>query len=216
MSLSSLRRSARVDALRAAHSASPGSGVSPRRPNVIPTRAARSSKSTKASAASTGKDDSAAELPSTPPRKRRRTTSQAQSSAPAPATPTAVRLMTVPGHSSERNDVTPPPVHRPAEPHRTNALLISPETSRVVAYSDEVTGSSPTNSSLPQPTTTTGSLLEEACAHLIRVDPRLKPVIEKHPCHLFSPEGLAEQIDPFQSLTTGIIGQQVRGGIRGR
>lgn len=58
--------------------------------------------------------------------------------------------------------------------------------------------------------TTTGNMLEEALAHLIKVEPKLKPVIEQHPCHVFSPEGLAEEIDPFRSLISGIISQQVR------
>jgi DNA-3-methyladenine glycosylase II len=46
---------------------------------------------------------------------------------------------------------------------------------------------------------------------LIATDPRLQPVIEQHPCPLFSPAGLAEQIDPFNSLVSSIIGQQVSG-----
>jgi DNA-3-methyladenine glycosylase II len=46
---------------------------------------------------------------------------------------------------------------------------------------------------------------------LISADARLRPVIDRHHCHLFSPEGLAEQIDPFDSLVSSIIGQQVSG-----
>lgn len=37
------------------------------------------------------------------------------------------------------------------------------------------------------------------------------PVIEKHTCHIFSPAGLAEEIDPFRSLASGIMAQQVSG-----
>ena len=59
------------------------------------------------------------------------------------------------------------------------------------------------------PTTTTETLLEEACAHLIKIDPKLRPVIEKHHCKLFSPEGLQEEIDPFRSLVSGIMAQLV-------
>ncbi|OAX82107.1 hypothetical protein ACJ72_03542 [Emergomyces africanus] len=70
---------------------------------------------------------------------------------------------------------------------------------------------SPSKTGLPRPTTTTGTLLEEAVAHLIKVAPQLRPVIEKHPCPLFSPTGLAEEINPFNSLVSGIIGQQVSG-----
>lgn len=39
----------------------------------------------------------------------------------------------------------------------------------------------------------------------------MKPLIEAHHCHIFSPEGLAEKIDPFESLCSGIISQQVSG-----
>jgi DNA-3-methyladenine glycosylase II len=54
-------------------------------------------------------------------------------------------------------------------------------------------------------------LLEEACAHLIKVDARMKALVDAHPCRVFSPEGLAEEIDPFESLCSGIISQQVSG-----
>lgn len=39
----------------------------------------------------------------------------------------------------------------------------------------------------------------------------MRPLIEAHPCRVFSAEGLAEQIDPFESLCSGIISQQVSG-----
>jgi DNA-3-methyladenine glycosylase II len=39
----------------------------------------------------------------------------------------------------------------------------------------------------------------------------MKPLIDRHRCEIFSAKGLAEEIDPFRSLTTGIIGQQVSG-----
>lgn len=39
----------------------------------------------------------------------------------------------------------------------------------------------------------------------------MKPLIDAHPCRIFSPEGLAEEIDPFESLCSGIISQQVSG-----
>ncbi|KAJ5483489.1 hypothetical protein N7530_002735 [Penicillium desertorum] len=81
---------------------------------------------------------------------------------------------------------TPPPLDRPVDPHRTNATLITP----------------------PRLNRT---LLEKATAHLIAMDPRIATVIERNPCPLFSPAGLAEEIDPFNSLTSSIIGQQVSG-----
>ena len=103
------------------------------------------------------------------------------------------------------------PAERPAEPHRTNATLKTPSGSRLVPYSKEIVDSSPIKGGLPQPTTTTGQLLEQACSHLISVDPRLKPLIEKHHCRVFSPEGLAEEVEPFESLCSGIMSQQVSG-----
>jgi DNA-3-methyladenine glycosylase II len=39
----------------------------------------------------------------------------------------------------------------------------------------------------------------------------MKPLVDKHHCRIFSPEGLAESIDPFESLASGIISQQVSG-----
>lgn len=106
----------------------------------------------------------------------------------------------------------PAAVSRLADPNLTNAPLLSPETSRVV--SPKLTAAIP-SSLLPNRggsrTTTTATLLEEACAHLVRVDQRMKRLIDAHHCRIFSPEGLEEQIDPFESLASGIISQQVSG-----
>lgn len=60
------------------------------------------------------------------------------------------------------------------------------------------------------PATTTETLLAEAEAHLIKVDPGLRPMIEGAHCKMFSPEGLQEEIDPFRSLVSSIMAQQVR------
>jgi DNA-3-methyladenine glycosylase II len=109
--------------------------------------------------------------------------------------------------TSPRNAITPPPRSRKAGPHVTNAQLVSPDTSRpVLAYKPD---ESPSKQPGPRPTTSTEKLLEEACHHLCAVDPKLQTVVEKHHCHLFSPEGLAEVVDPFQALCSSIIGQQV-------
>ncbi|KAL5050300.1 hypothetical protein BDW71DRAFT_173563 [Aspergillus fruticulosus] len=115
--------------------------------------------------------------------------------------------------TSNPRSQTPPPLDRPVEPHRTNATLLTPHGSSLVAYPPGITGSdiSPSKPGLPRPTATTGTLLEKATAHLIATDPRLEPLIKAHPCALFSPEGLAEKIDPFRSLVGTIIGQQVSG-----
>ncbi|KAL3468273.1 DNA glycosylase [Aspergillus heterothallicus] len=106
---------------------------------------------------------------------------------------------------------TPPPLNRPVEPHQTNATLLTPHGSTLVTYPPGAENISPSKSGLPRPTATTGTLLEQATAHLIATDPRLGLLIKAHHCALFSPEGLAERIDPFQSLVSTIIGQQVSG-----
>ncbi|OQE00053.1 hypothetical protein PENVUL_c059G08224 [Penicillium vulpinum] len=106
---------------------------------------------------------------------------------------------------------TPPPLDRPVDPHRTNATLITPHGSTVNAYPARAEDASPSKTGLPRPMATTGTLLEKATAYLIAADPRIAKVIEKHPCPLFSPAGLAEEIDPFNSLVSSIIGQQVSG-----
>ena len=100
---------------------------------------------------------------------------------------------------------------RPAEPHRTNAPLITPRGSGLVTYSNETVNTSPSKTRIPRPTTTTSHILDEACAHLIKMEPLLQPLIEKHYCHVFCPEGLAEQCDPFKSLCSSIMAQQVSG-----
>ncbi|KAJ5907868.1 hypothetical protein N7495_000550 [Penicillium taxi] len=107
--------------------------------------------------------------------------------------------------------LTPPPLDRPVDPHRTNVTLLTPHGSSVVAYPLSVEDASPSKTGLPRPNATTGTLLDEAIAHLIAIDPRLKKVIDENPCPIFSPAGLAEQIEPFNSLTSSIIGQQVSG-----
>lgn len=107
--------------------------------------------------------------------------------------------------------LTPPPLNRPVDPHRTNATLLTPHGSSIVAYPPGAEDVSPSKTGLPRPVATTGTLLEKAVAHLITTDPRLQPLIEQHPCPLFSPAGLAEEINPFNSLTSSIIGQQVSG-----
>lgn len=98
-------------------------------------------------------------------------------------------------------------VARLVDPTTTNATLLSPETSRVVTSEDVER----LPSKLPAYETTTENLLEMANAHLVKVDERMRPLVENNFCRVFSPEGLAEKIDPFESLTSGIISQQVSG-----
>lgn len=52
-------------------------------------------------------------------------------------------------------------------------------------------------------------MLKEGILHLLKVEPKLAPLIEKHECTLFSEEGLAEIVAPFDNLVSGIISQQV-------
>lgn len=81
-------------------------------------------------------------------------------------------------------------------------------TSRIVAPKP-ADAASP--SKTPGPRTTSANLLEEACAHLISVDVRMKPLVEKYTCGVFSPERLSEKVDPFACLAGSIISQQVSG-----
>ncbi|KAK4496625.1 hypothetical protein PRZ48_012605 [Zasmidium cellare] len=153
--------------------------------------------------------------PTTPLNKRRKVTKKDETPKPPPFTPTpsAIGLMTSTSGLGENystgdiDDASPPPT-RPAEPHHTNATLITPGGTQVEPYSNF----EETSPSKPPPTSTTSkTLLDTACAHLIKVDPALKPVVEKHHCRIFSPSGLAEKIDPFRSLVSGILAQQVSG-----
>lgn len=126
---------------------------------------------------------------------------------PVTPTPAAIGLMSVPYAAGDGDENPPAPaLNRLAVPNGTNAPLISPETHRLISNKpmDQVSPSKPGNAK-----TTTKEMLDEALAHLIKIEPKLKPVIEKHPCHVFSPEGLAEEIDPFQALISSIISQQV-------
>ena len=54
-------------------------------------------------------------------------------------------------------------------------------------------------------------ILEDAKRHLITVDPILRTLVDAHHCRVFDPQGLAEEIDPFRSLASGIMAQQVSG-----
>ncbi|KAF2759557.1 DNA glycosylase [Pseudovirgaria hyperparasitica] len=153
------------------------------------------------------KSELAAEL--TPNPKRRRTVKESPSK-PPPPTPTLsnVHFMAagaLPTVNQSSSSLQP----RPADPHAANAPLSTPRGSRVVAYSNTtpVKWSVP----LPTPTSSTETLLAEGCKHLIEIDPRLRTIIERNHCKIFSPDGLKEVIDPFMSLASGIIGQQVSG-----
>ncbi|EAQ85741.1 hypothetical protein CHGG_06994 [Chaetomium globosum CBS 148.51] len=150
--------------------------------------------------------------PSTPRKKR----SKKLDGVPETLTPAEVKLIAEGAHTQKPR---PAAVSRLADPNRTNAVLRSPKTSRIIAPtavepipSKLGAGSKSTSlAATATTTTTTTSILEEACAHLIKVDARMKPLIDAHHCRIFSPEGLAEQIDPFEALCSSIISQQVSG-----
>lgn len=127
---------------------------------------------------------------------------------PATPTPAAIGLMSVPYSSGDIDDSAPPPINRLVVPNGTNAPLVTPETHRVFA-NKPIDQLSP--SKQPHIKSSTKDVLEKALAHLLKVEPKLKTVIDKHHCHVFSQEGLAEEIDPFRSLASGIISQQVSG-----
>jgi len=149
-----------------------------------------------------GRENGKDSAPSTPKRKVARNLI-----APSTPTPAAVNALATASRPLETRAKTPePPVDRVADPYTTNAPLISPETSRLIT-NKAVADLSPSKPSKPR--LTTGGILDQALKHLIETEPKLKAVVEKHHCHIFSPEGLAEVIDPFVSLASSIIGQQV-------
>ncbi|KAK8166081.1 DNA glycosylase [Phyllosticta citribraziliensis] len=123
---------------------------------------------------------------------------------PPPQTPVSKRRkVEVESHSS-------PAAPRPVEPHASNAPLTTPGGSRVT-YLRKAPAQGDGAGSEAQPTLTTETLLKEAEAHLIKIDPGLKTLIEKNPCKMFSSEGLQEEVEPFKALISSIMAQQVSG-----
>jgi len=55
------------------------------------------------------------------------------------------------------------------------------------------------------------TFLKKASEHLISVDSRFKTILEKNECHVYSPKGLAEGVDPYKALVSGILSQQISG-----
>ncbi|KAI5203373.1 3-methyladenine DNA glycosidase [Aureobasidium subglaciale] len=139
------------------------------------------------------------------PRKRQKVEN---ASRPVLPTPSPDEL---PTSTSSRNGLTgvASTQTRPAEPHITNAPVKSPGIDKVVTaystWSGDIAG--------PAPTNTTNSILDDAVAHLKRMDEngRLAPYLARFHCKVFDAEGLAQPIDPFRSLASGIIAQQVSG-----
>lgn len=149
------------------------------------------------------KDNDGFAVPATP--KKKKSVADAPPSTPTPA---GASIMAVAASNGDSTGRARPPRNRLANPHLTNAPLISPQTSRLVAREDVELASPSKLAALPDGTTT-GDILDKALAHIIAIEPKLKPIVEKHKCRIFSPEGLAEEIDPFSSLASGILSQQV-------
>lgn len=167
--------------------------------------------------------------PTTPLPKRRRG-NQESPAKPPPFTPTpfAVGLL---AHSNADDgkeipisDDTQDATSRPAEPHSTNAPVSTSNGSTLTAYPPVKSEPEPETSPakrrkakevppdvgvVNQPSATIDTLLRDAEAYLVEVDPKLGPLVEKHKCRVFSPEGMREVVDPFTALSSGIIGQQV-------
>jgi len=143
-------------------------------------------------------------VPSTPKRKK-----VTKTTAP-PFTPTPGDINAHHGPYASSDEDTPPPVTRLAVPTETNATLISPQSRQILAQKPLYKASLSSTTNI-KTITTNENILDKALAHLIETEPKLKPIIAKYPCNVFSSEGLAEVIDPFNSLVSGIISQQVSG-----
>ncbi|KAI1327360.1 DNA glycosylase [Xylariaceae sp. FL0255] len=220
----STRRSARLSAasdLKEASSSSPAAMPPPPKP-----------KGRKRKAEANEDAPEPAPTPTTPNKRRVQ-----KKSTPPPATPTPsnAKLLGEPAAVTGNPTTTaskkpiPSAVSRLADPNTTLATLLSPETSRVVTSTKAIAAArsqsaSPTKKSVVPVSTSASSndkqtsatggganILEEANRHLISVDERMRPLVENNHCRVFSPEGLAEQIDPFEALCSGIISQQVSG-----
>src|ERR1700761_1386366 len=142
--------------------------------------------------------------PSTP--KRRNKASEAANLSDLTPKSSTVKVI------SEESVVTPKKSKkiRRADPHATNAPLQTPGGSRVVkTYEvDQLENLTPRKIAKDN-IITTDNLLDKACEHLCAVDSRLHPLVKRHTCQIFTPEGLAEEVDPFVALSSSIISQQV-------
>jgi DNA-3-methyladenine glycosylase II len=209
MSSSSLRRSTRLSTKEVAQGldpAVPNGGTTPK----IKTTTKRAAKA----ATNTAKKRKTHKVP-------------AETSEPVPENESLESTFAIPQTPAKRREEKP----RPAAPQATNAPLSTPGGSRVLAYSSSLVkpllesqdeNASPSKKRRAQepppdvgvllpPTSTTETLLQDACEHLCKVDPNLKSLVDRHHCGVFSPEGLKEVVEPFTALASGIIGQQVSG-----
>lgn len=149
----------------------------------------------------------------TPSRAKSSAGSKVGKGEPLASTPSLVNISRAPYSTGDIDDATPPPElsERLADPHITNATLVTPGGVTATALPSRAHARKASNSTSNKASATTKTLLEKAQAHLISVDARFAQLIPKHKCAIFSPEGFNEEIDPFRSLVSGICGQQVSG-----
>ncbi|KAI4723135.1 3-methyladenine DNA glycosidase [Aureobasidium sp. EXF-10727] len=209
----SLRRSARVQALpNTAATLTSQLKVTKRKATAAnskpskPIKESLSASNRRQEAASTVNASSEQEAP----RKRQKINgaSKAASIPAADSLPTTTASVSSDNIKANGDEIPPNPIPRPAEPHITNAPVKSPTSNKTItAYS---TWSSDT---VGPALSTTNSLLDTALAHLKANDSngRLAPFFAKFHCKVFDAEGLAQPINPFRSLASGIIAQQVSG-----
>lgn len=200
--MAATRRSARISSKASAQEAAAAAEAA----KAAPAAAPPPPKETKRKRKAAPKAEAEPAAPKTPTKRQR--------SAAPPLTPTtsAVSLNAEESGLNGIKGTAHKSVTRLADPRFSNATLLSPQTSRIIASRDvEAVSPSKAPSIGIKTTTTTATILREACEHLIKVDERMRPLIEKHHCHILSPEGLAEKIDPFESLVSSIISQQVSG-----
>jgi DNA-3-methyladenine glycosylase II len=142
------------------------------------------------------------------PRKRQKI-NDVSPPAPTPSADSPMTASFIDATKPNGNNLSSESSARPAEPHVANAPIKSPTSDKVVTaystWSGDIAGSAPTG--------TTNSILDDAVAHLESMDEngRLTPYIAKFHCKVFDAEGMAQPIDPFRSLASGIIAQQVSG-----
>ncbi|KAI5857194.1 DNA glycosylase [Tricharina praecox] len=110
------------------------------------------------------------------------------------------------GAATESTTATPggvksKPKSKPKRRSRSSAAAAEAE-----AETDDDTATATAPAAPPK-----GTLLQHAEAHLLSVSPSLAPLVAAHTCPLFTSVGLAEAVDPFTSLASGIISQQVSG-----
>ncbi|GAW12992.1 hypothetical protein ANO14919_023680 [Xylariales sp. No.14919] len=214
----STRRSARLAASESKASSSPSPAIAP----PLPVQRGRKRKAGTDSEPNGVTKEAPVKAPKTSSKRRTQRTST-----PPPPTPTPsnVKLMAEPASPRVATYATPTKkpraaaVDRLADSNITLATLLSPETSRIVT-SKKARTRSPSASPSKRPLQDASSapkvaeaanVLEEGNRFLISVDPRMRPLVENNHCRIFSPEGLAEQVDPFEALCSSIISQQVSG-----